>query len=203
MSLSATRLQPSPTAGPLTAATIGTRQRAMPRTRSRPCAMVFARSSASRLSSARYSKSPPAENARPLPVSTAARASRSSLSRGQSRASPVCSGSLTALSASGRLSVMIRSGPSATTPISSGRSYMSGGSQSENARGDDVLLDLRGAAHDRLRPAVEVGAEQLGVAGAALGQRRVPDSLLGPGHQQLVERSLGAVRHPVEPLRQP
>src|SRR5580704_2448363 len=198
MSLSATRLQPSPTAGPLTAATIGTRQRARPSTRSRPCAIVLARSAGSRLSSSRYSKSPPAENARPLPVSTAARASWSSLSRGQSRARPVCSGSLTALSASGRLRVMIRSGPSATTSISSGRSYMSGGSQPEDARGDDVLLDLRGAAHDRLGPAVEVGAEQPGGAGAlagadagfGFGQRRVSDGLLGPGHEQLVERPL-------------
>ena len=41
--------------------------------------------------------------------------------------------------------------------------------QSEDPRGDDVLLDLRGAAHDTLRAAVEVGAEQLGNAEAGGG----------------------------------
>ena len=47
MSDSATRLQPSPTAGPFTAATIGTRQRTIPVTICRPCVSETWRSAAS------------------------------------------------------------------------------------------------------------------------------------------------------------
>src|SRR6202012_3909730 len=125
MSLSATRLQPNPTAGPLTAATTGIRHRAIPSTISRPSRMVLARRSGSLDSSSRYPKSPPAENARPAPVITAARAVGSSVSRCQSRASPTCRLSLTELSESGRFKVMIRSGPSARTSTSAGMSYTS------------------------------------------------------------------------------
>ena len=53
MSESATRLQPSPTAGPFTAATIGRRHRTMPVTIWRPCAIVVSRSAVSRVSSSR------------------------------------------------------------------------------------------------------------------------------------------------------
>src|SRR5882757_4617470 len=186
MSLSATRLQPRPTAGPLTAAITGIRHRAMPSTISRPSRMVLARRSASSDSSLRYEKSPPAENALPLPVSTAARAVGSSVNRCHSRASPTCRLSLTALSSSGRFRVMIRSAPSARTSISVGMSYMSD-SQSQDSRSDDVLLYLRCPAHHTLRPAVQIGAEQVWVAGPGGGQRCMPDGLLDPGHQQLVE----------------
>src|SRR5246127_2804248 len=183
MSLSATRLQPSPTAGPLTAATTGIRHRAIPSTISRPSAMVLARRSASPANSSRYAKSPPAENALPAPVSTAARAVRSSLSRCHIRASPECRLSLTELRESGRFRVMMRSAPSARTSISAGMSYTSD-SQSQDSRSDDVLLYLRCAAHDALRAAVQIVAEQVRIAGPGDRQCRVTDGLLDPGHQE-------------------
>ncbi len=107
----------------------------------------------------------------PAPVITAARAVGSSVNRCHIRARPTCRSSLTALRASGRFSVMIRSAPSARTSISSGMSYMSD-SQSQDPRSDDVLLYLRRPAHDALRAAVQVGAEQVRVAGAADRQAR-------------------------------
>ena len=84
----------------------------------------------------------------------------------------------------------------------------SGGRKAEDPRRDDVLLDLRRAAHHALRAAVEVHL-QPGVVGVEDGRRfadregGVPDGLLDRGHEQLVDRSVGAVRDPVEPLRQP
>ena len=65
---SAITLQPSPTAGPLTAATTGTRHRIMLSTSSRPSAITSWRSARSFAMRSRRSKSPPAENARPSPV---------------------------------------------------------------------------------------------------------------------------------------
>src|SRR3984957_9328878 len=55
--------------------------------------------------------SPPAENARPAPVSTIDRASGSSARWAHTRASPSCSFAVTAFMASGRFIVTIRTGP--------------------------------------------------------------------------------------------
>ena len=74
-------------------------------------------------------------------------------------------------------------------------------------RGDEVALDLRGAAHDALGPAVEVdlqpGVVAAAVAGAADRQRGVADGLLDLGHEQLVDRALGTVVDAVEAVGQP
>src|ERR1700754_537717 len=120
---------------------------------------------------------------------TAARAEASSLSASQIFASPTCRLSLTALSASGRLSVMTRKPPSALTSISSGMSYISV-PQSKDPLRDDVLLNLAGTAHHALRAAIHIGPEHFFVIRPDRGQGSVPDRLLDPRHQQLVQRSL-------------
>src|SRR5204863_137796 len=78
----------------------------------------------------------------------------------------------------------------------------------EDPGGDDVLLDLRGASHDALGPAVEVDFERL-VVGVERGARpghaqgRPPNRLLDPRHQELVDRPTGAVLDTVQALGQP
>ena len=73
--------------------------------------------------------------------------------------------------------------------------------------GDQVALDLRGAAHDALGSAVQVHLRPrvvvAAVAGAADRQRGVADGLLGRGHEQLVDRALGPVGDAVEAVGQP
>src|SRR4051812_16413869 len=99
---------------------------------------------------------------------------------------------------------MMRTGPSALISISAGTSYTSGLRQVEDAAGDEVALDLRGAAHDTLRATVEVRLEPCVVVAvvrrAADIECRVADSLLDLGHQQLVDRTLGSVGDAIEPV---
>src|SRR5262245_31886908 len=100
----------------------------------------------------------------------------------------------------------MRTGPSSSTRITSGRSYFMGsyslsdarsaGRQVENACRDDVLLDLRGATHHALGPAVEVRLERDVVAVDRAGRSREvesrgADGLLDPRHEQLVDRAAG------------
>ena len=110
---------------------------------------------------------------------TATRASVSALSCGKSCVSAKCSSSLIALSCSGRDSRTMRTGPSASTRMTSGRSYFIASplavrsvGQAEDAGRDDVLLDLRRAAHDALGPAVEVRLQRHVVGGRA--RRAIP-----------------------------
>src|SRR5262245_4886085 len=211
-------LQPRPTAGPLTAATTGTRQRIMLSTSSRPSAITSRRSSRSSAIRWRRSKSPPAENARPSPVMTATRASASALRSGKTRASPRCRSSFTALSCSGRASRTMRTGPSVSTRIASGRAYSIGllfgcsvrsdRRQAENARGDDVLLDLGGSAHHALRAAVQVDLQPDVIAvdhrfRSGQLERCRSHGLLDPGHQELVDGAAGALVETVEALGEP
>src|SRR6185503_1057875 len=214
MSESATTLQPSPTAGPFTAAITGMRHRIMLSTMSRPSSIVCRRSTLSFAMRSSRPKSPPAEKARPAPVITATRASVSELSCGKSCARLKCSSSFVALSASGRDNVTMRTGPSSSTRITSDSSYFMGvlllfclgdrapqggtdrpktrdavsaGREIEDARRDDVLLDLGRTTHDALGPAVEIGLERdvVGVhhrVRARQIERRGADRLLDPGH---------------------
>ena len=107
-----------------------------------------------------------------------------------------------AFSCSGRLRRTSRIGPSTSTSISRRQVVARSCGQSQDAAGDEVALDLRRAAHDALGPAVEVhlqpGVVAAAVAGAAHRQRGVADRLLDLGHQQLVDRALGAVLDAVE-----
>ncbi len=115
MSLSPARLQPSPTAGPFTAAMIGTSMLAMPRTMTAPSSMIAARRSVSWTMRSRRLRSPPPENARPAPVITSASMSVSAASRSHTWASAPWSTSLVALNASGRFSVSSRTAPCDST----------------------------------------------------------------------------------------
>ena len=118
------------------------------------------------------------------------------------------------LSCSGRDNRTMRTGPSA---LDAGRrrggrihseSFGQPVGEAEDARRDDVLLDLRGAAHDALRPAVEVDLER-GVVGvddrvrSRDRERGRAHRLLDPRHQQLVDGAAGTVFDAVEPFGQP
>ena len=71
--------------------------------------------------------SPPALNARPAPVSTIARASRSWLIAVSTRGSSACISRSNAFMVSGRLRVTIRSGPSDSTRMTGFCSAVTGG----------------------------------------------------------------------------
>jgi hypothetical protein len=94
----------------------------MPVTNRRPSLIVSRRWAVSLTSWSRYPKSPPAEKARPLPVTTAARASGSASSCGNKSAIALWSTWFVAFRSSGRLKRTMRTGPSISTWISSGRS---------------------------------------------------------------------------------
>src|SRR5690606_20440123 len=112
-SLIAARLHPRPTAGPLTAATIGTGTVVIASTMSTASAMIRSRSNGPSLIRRSRSRSPPPEKARPAPVSTIALTRSSAARRGHTVASAPCSASSVALSAAGRFSVT-RATPSST-----------------------------------------------------------------------------------------
>src|SRR4029453_3416345 len=80
----------------------------------------------------------------------------------------------------------------------------SGRREAEDARGDDVLLDLRRATHDALGAAVEVDLQRDVVTverglRARDRERGAADRLLDPRHQELVDRSARPVLDTVEP----
>src|SRR5262245_13720717 len=86
--------------------------------------------------------------------------------------------------------------------------HLSGRRKAEDARGDDVLLDLRSAAHDALRAAVEVDLEPdvLTVdhrARSRHGERCGTHGLLHPRHEDLVDGAAGTVVESVETLGEP
>ncbi len=102
MSHSTAMLQPSPTAGPLTAAITGSGNRSISSMISAPSRRLSSRATGSSRNEVIQSRSPPAEKARPAPVRITTRASRSAASWRHTSARARCSGSLTALSSSGR-----------------------------------------------------------------------------------------------------
>src|SRR5262249_28141150 len=84
----------------------------------------------------------------------------------------------------------------------------SGRRKAEDPRGDDVLLDLRGAAHHALGAAVEVDLQRDVVAvdhgiRSRHGERRGPHRLLDPRHQELVDGTTGTVVYSVETFGEP
>src|SRR3954447_8417621 len=119
MSLIEARLHPSPTAGPLTAAMIGTDSAVIPRTIAAASSMIAVRRATSSVIRSNRLRSPPPQNARPAPVMTTARIPSSSASSCQTRDRAPCSGSFAALSASGRLSTRSRTAPRSSTTSSS------------------------------------------------------------------------------------
>ena len=207
---SAITLQPRPTAGPFTAATTGMRQRIMLSTSSRPSAIVSRRSVAVLGHAVEE-------------VEVAAGRERTALAGDHRDARVGVGAELREQLREAEVQLVVdrvellgprqphdADGPSASTRIDVGQVVLHGISfsevgKTEDARGDDVLLDLRRATHDALRPAVEVGLERdvVGVdhrARARHRERGAPDRLLDPGHEQLVDRAAGTVLDAVEPL---
>ena len=123
MSHNSATLQPNPTAGPLTAAMIGSGKRSISSMICEPSRMLSSRATGSSRKVVIQFRSPPAQNARPAPVSTTTLASLSAASCRQTLASAQCRFSLTQLSSAARLTTTVRTGPSASTVSSSGRSY--------------------------------------------------------------------------------
>src|SRR3954469_4172852 len=78
--------------------------------------------------------------------------------------------------------------------------------QLQDSSGDESALDLLGSAHHALRATVEIGTKcrviSTGIAGTGDRERGMADRLLDLRHQQLVDRSLWAVRYAVQPFRQ-
>ena len=122
MSHSTARLQPRPTAAPLTAAMTGSGKRSISSMICAPSRRLSSRATGSSRNEVIQSRSPPAQNARPAPVRITTLAARSAASCRQTLASAQCSGWLTAFSSAGRLMTTMRTGPSASTVSSAGRS---------------------------------------------------------------------------------
>jgi hypothetical protein len=110
-SQSVANVQPSPTAGPFTAATIGTRTPSMASTSRLAWRIALPRACWSSAKRGKSAVLPPALNARPPPVSTTARASGSSSMRARSAGNSACNSSSKEFIASGRLSVTRTTGP--------------------------------------------------------------------------------------------
>jgi hypothetical protein len=109
MSERATRLQPSPTAGPFTAATIGTRQATMPVTICRPWARVWRRSGVlGQL--VEVGEVPAGREGAPVAREHAARASSSASICGNSAGQPGVQLVVGGVQLSGRFSVTTRTG---------------------------------------------------------------------------------------------
>ena len=111
MSHNSATLQPNPTAGPLTAAMIGSGKRSISSMICEPSRMLSSRATGSSRKVVIQFRSPPAQNARPAPVSTTTLASLSAASCRQTLASAQCRFSLTQLSSSARLTTTVRTGP--------------------------------------------------------------------------------------------
>jgi hypothetical protein len=126
MSLHTARLQPSPTAGPFTAATTGSGKSIISVSSRRAPSISPRRCSRSSHSSTKWCMSPPALNALPAPVSTAARASVSEARCRHTATSAACSALLVAFIASGRLSVTTRIGPLASISNSGSNGFSIG-----------------------------------------------------------------------------
>ena len=109
--------QPRPTAGPLTLAMSGVSMVSSAFWITRSPLIARADAAGSALSSSSQLTSPPAENARPLPVRIATFVSSSrSMSRKRDSSSR-CTSRLIALSWAGRLNVTVRMGPARTTSM--------------------------------------------------------------------------------------
>ena len=175
MSHSTATLHPKPTAGPLTAATIGSGKSTMSRTMRRASRIPSRRVTGfSTKFSSHCTRSPPAlKNLSPAPVSITARASGSSASSSQIRAKLRCIGLFTALAWSGRFRVTMRTAPSASTVIVPSESVLIRPILLSSARPGNTARGLgpAGRVHDRtsfaqLSPTEVSGMERLSGRGA-------------------------------------
>src|ERR1700733_6139389 len=110
---------PSPTAGPLTAATTGSRKLIIACRMSDAWAEISYRRARERCCAFKKAKSPPPLKVLPAPVSTTQRAPASRSRSRQTSRSLWCRVALTTLRSSGRLIVTMRTAPSAVTRSSS------------------------------------------------------------------------------------